>query len=63
MGLGEEASVKEEHGLMPLFLAWMTEGMLVLYNEGDRRAGLAKAGRDEEFSFRYVGWELSLGHL
>lgn len=62
MGLGEGTRVKEEHGLMPWFLAWVTEGILVLYTEGDGRAAFTEAGRDEEFSFRYVEWEVSVGH-
>ena len=61
MGLGKGARVKEEHALMPWFLTWVTEGMLVLYTEGDGRAGLTEAGRDEELSFRYVEWEWSVG--
>lgn len=61
MGLGEGARVKEEHGLMLQFLTRVIEGMLVLYTEGNGRAGLTEAGRDE-FSFRYIEWELSVGH-
>lgn len=44
MGLGEGARLKKEHGLMPRFPAWVTEGMLVLYIKGDGRAGLTEAG-------------------
>lgn len=45
MGLGGGARVQEEHGLMTQFQAWVTEGMLVLYTEGDGK-GRFNRGRE-----------------
>lgn len=63
MGLGDGARVKKEYGMMPWFLVWVTSFMLVLFTAVDGGAGLTEAGRDEEFSFRYVEWEVPVGHL
>lgn len=54
MGLERGVRVKKEYGVMPWFLAWVTEGMLILLNTGNGGAGLTEAGKDGEFSFRYV---------
>jgi len=54
--------VKEDCEMMPWFLAWVTGGMLILLNTGNGGTGLTEAGRDEEFSFGHVAWEVPVGH-
>ena len=62
MGLGGGIRVKEDCEMMPWFLAWVTGGMLILLNTGNGGSGLTEAGRDEEFSFGHVAWEVPVGH-
>lgn len=62
MGLGG-ARVKEECGMMPWVLVWVTGGLLESLTAVDGGTGLTEAGMDEDFSVSYVEWEVPVGHL
>lgn len=53
---------KREYRTMPQFLSWLTGWMLILFTAGDGGTSLTATGRNEEFSFRHVEWEVPVGH-